>query len=297
MTTLDVSKNTALERLWCYDNRLMALDLSNNTQIRVLNIGNHNISPFLVSKDQAGNYIIDLKDYMSSDQLSNVSVSNVEGAAYSPSTGIITISPDIYYSEDGIIKYTYDTGKGNLNVNISGLTTSFSKPEIISDSSSSSLPDAVYYELYDDYLFIQCSGAWPMDFNIISGETPQGLVFQGLGGNQREYIIDDNGDKNGCVFISGIPTQAGTFKFTVQASNLFGAVSKDFTLVVQEDQHNPPSISPDLVPGANIDFNQKCSLQVKVSKGKRPITFSISEGKLPNALSVDTEYGTIIDTP
>ena len=36
LTTLDVSKNTMLERLWCYDNQLTTLDVSKNTKLTKL---------------------------------------------------------------------------------------------------------------------------------------------------------------------------------------------------------------------------------------------------------------------
>lgn len=63
---------------------------------------------------------------------------------------------------------------------------------------------------------------------------------------------------------------------------------------MSEDQHNPPSINSPYLPECTI--NQWYAVQVGIS-GKRPITFSISDGELPEGLDIDSESGLISGTP
>ena len=53
ITTLDVSQNTALERLWCTDNQLTALDVSKNTALTDLYCYNNPLTALDVSKNTA----------------------------------------------------------------------------------------------------------------------------------------------------------------------------------------------------------------------------------------------------
>ena len=51
LTTLDVSKNTMLERLWCYDNQLTTLDVSKNTMLERLWCYDNQLTTLDVSKN------------------------------------------------------------------------------------------------------------------------------------------------------------------------------------------------------------------------------------------------------
>ena len=53
ITTLDVSQNTALEKLWCTDNQLTALDVSKNTALTGLYCYNNPLTALDVSKNTA----------------------------------------------------------------------------------------------------------------------------------------------------------------------------------------------------------------------------------------------------
>ncbi len=51
LTSLDVSKNTKLERLCCYDNSLTSLDVSKNTELDMLWVSNNELTSLDVSKN------------------------------------------------------------------------------------------------------------------------------------------------------------------------------------------------------------------------------------------------------
>ena len=53
LTSLDVSKNTALTDLWCMDNQLTALDVSRNTALTRLGCSNNKLTSLDVSRNGA----------------------------------------------------------------------------------------------------------------------------------------------------------------------------------------------------------------------------------------------------
>lgn len=58
----------------------------------------------------------------------------------------------------------------------------------------------------------------PTTYSVISGALPDGLTLASVSGNKGR--------------ISGTPTAAGTFNFTLRATNEFGAADKAFSIVI-----------------------------------------------------------------
>ena len=271
LTELDLSKNTALTELYCGGNSLMALDLSNNTALTELDC-DQDFEDFLVSEDEDGYYIIDLNKYMSSEQIKNVS-----NVIKDPWKGFTPLSYDqgvIKFASNDVsmISYSYNTGQGNMIVEIRRFITPLSKPKIISNS----LPDATVNEWYS--MQVDVSGTWPITFSISQGKLPEGL-----------NIDSDSG------LISGTPTEIGTFTFTIKAVNKIGEASKDFTLTVNETETPSISIitSPEL---SDATQNQEYSVTLEAT-GDTPITWALDEGSsLPEGLTLSPE-GVISGTP
>ena len=70
LTSLDVSKNMALKRLYCHNNQLTSLDVSKNTALDELNCGSNQLTSLDVSKNMA------LENFnCSSNQLANLDIS------------------------------------------------------------------------------------------------------------------------------------------------------------------------------------------------------------------------------
>ena len=77
LTSLDVSKNTALKELYCYNNKLSSLDVSNNTALEKLNCCQNSLSSLDVSKNTA------LKDLTCQDNnLTSLDVTQNTGLVY-----------------------------------------------------------------------------------------------------------------------------------------------------------------------------------------------------------------------
>ncbi len=57
LTSLDVSKNTALTNLYCYDNRLTSLEVSKNTVLTVLRCSGNQLTSLDVTKNTALTYL------------------------------------------------------------------------------------------------------------------------------------------------------------------------------------------------------------------------------------------------
>ena len=57
LTTVDLSKNTALKTLYCYNNQLKALDLSKNTELQTLRCANNQLASLALDKNVNLNYV------------------------------------------------------------------------------------------------------------------------------------------------------------------------------------------------------------------------------------------------
>ena len=71
LTSLDVSKNTALKELYCYNNQLTALDVSKNTALRHLSCRNNQLTSLDVSNNTALSYL-----HCDRNQLTSLNVSD-----------------------------------------------------------------------------------------------------------------------------------------------------------------------------------------------------------------------------
>ena len=91
--------------------------------------------------------------------------------------------------------------------------------------------------------------------------------------------------------ISGVPRPAGTFQFTVKASNLLQSGSQDYTIVI----NNAPTITTTaLAPGqTGVAYTQTIAVQ----DGTAPYTFLVSAGSLPPGVSLAAPSGVISGTP
>jgi hypothetical protein len=116
------------------------------------------------------------------------------------------------------------------------------------------------------------TGASPFTFSITSGSLPPGLSLNQTSPNS--------------AVITGTPTQAGNFPFTVQATDNFGNfMTKQYVLPVLS--MNTPAQAGQ---GAAYAF------QFTVAGGTAPYTFAIVSGTLPAGLSMSSA-GVVSGTP
>ncbi len=92
--------------------------------------------------------------------------------------------------------------------------------------------------------------------------------------------------------ISGIPTTAGTFNFTVRVRDaLLRTDDQPLTIIVAA----APNISTTTLPSGTV--GAAYSQAVSVTGGQGPFTWSISAGSLPNGLTQNTSTGAISGNP
>jgi len=118
------------------------------------------------------------------------------------------------------------------------------------------------------------TGTTPITFSISAGALPAGISLNA-----------------GSGVISGTPTAAGTFNFTVQASNSAGSVTKAFTVTV----NSAPSITTSS-PMTSGTLGVAYSLTLSAT-GTGPITWSVIAGSLPAGLALNAASGVISGTP
>jgi len=134
---------------------------------------------------------------------------------------------------------------------------------------TTSLPDGVMHQAYPTVQIEATNGVKPYTFSLVSGSgnLPPGLT------------LNSNGT------ISGTPTQAGTFSFTVQVRDRENKIAiKRFSITIQP---NKPKITTEFLPYGQV--NQSYCAVVTASGGKPPYTYTVSE--LPSGLSYDTNCG------
>lgn len=114
-------------------------------------------------------------------------------------------------------------------------------------------------------------------FSIISGNLPQGIVFNG------GQITGDS------VSISGTPTEGGQFTFTVQVEDPLGDFQrKTYVMrVINIDTQSFPSGS----------LNAHYSQTLQQTGAKTPVSWQVQSGQLPPGLALNEETGEISGTP
>ena len=130
----------------------------------------------------------------------------------------------------------------------------------------SPLPDGVvdlpYSFAFNGY------GEFPYVWEVLGGGLPPGLY------------LDTDG------VLSGTPTTAGTYSFSVQASNAHGADTRLYTLTV----YQRPVITTTTLGYARLGTAYSSTL---TAIGTMPITWFITDGRLPTGLFLDQFSGII----
>ena len=133
-----------------------------------------------------------------------------------------------------------------------------------------SLPDAYFDEYYEFYLKYK-GGKGPYSVSLISGELPQGLVY------------DPETKK-----ISGIPIEEKKISLTFQISDSIGSkiVQKEFLHINVENRSI--KLSPEKIPNGKI--NNYYEINFDVEKGQPKYKWEIVSGFIPDGLTFTTEY-------
>jgi len=117
-------------------------------------------------------------------------------------------------------------------------------------------------------------GTQPITWEKVSGNLPGGLALSAAGA------------------ITGTPTAAGTFNFTVKATNSEGNVQKALSIIVVEP--TPPTITTTTLAQGETETEYSATLE---ATGTQPITWEKVSGNLPDGLTLNTTTGVISGTP
>ena len=125
---------------------------------------------------------------------------------------------------------------------------------------------------------LQASGGYtPYIWNLVAGALPQGLSLDPATG-----------------VISGMPTMAGLYGFTIQLNDAqFTAISG--TLSINVAIASSPEIITTELPSGVVDTAYTAAIQAV--GGIEPYAWAITEGALPEGLTLDPETGAISGTP
>ena len=178
-------------------------------------------------------------------------------------------------STDGVISGTPSTA-GTFDFSVQAMNDAGSTTQALSITiilppaiTTTILPDGVVNTEYNTTL--TATGTAPINWWLINGNLPIGLM------------LSENGR------ISGIPTAAGTFNFTVRASNNAGNDTKNLTIIIIE----PPAIITTTLPNGTIGISYEQRL---IATGTAPIEWSLASGNLPIGLTLSLD-GTISGIP
>ena len=155
-------------------------------------------------------------------------------------------------------------------------------------TTSSPLPDGTTGTEYPP-VQLEAAGSTPLNWIILSGNLPNGLKLTSSG------------------LITGIPTAAGTFRFTVLVQNSYGDYTKEFTITIKPgrgitdtspDVGDNDGIKPDIIAmyvlrNGYIGTSYTANLY---AEGTRAISWRRIEGILPPGLTLNSN-GTITGTP
>jgi outer membrane protein OmpA-like peptidoglycan-associated protein len=113
-------------------------------------------------------------------------------------------------------------------------------------------------------------------YSISAGTLPAGLSLNSSTGE-----------------ITGTPTAAGEFTFTIKAENTDGSDLVEFTIVVSSVS-NPPVFTDDTIA---LSATVGTAYSDSVAASGTGVTYSVDEGLLPYGLTLDSSTGAITGTP
>lgn len=117
-----------------------------------------------------------------------------------------------------------------------------------------------------------------LTYSVSSGSLPPGMEL-------NDHVLSNDAN------LENVPTTAGTYSFTISATNDETTVTRDYTLVID------PGIAIATTSLAAGKVGSSYNQAISVTNVIDPVTFSISAGSLPAGLSINEDSGQISGTP
>ena len=195
-----------------------------------------------------------------------------------------TLPPGIsLHATTGVLNGT-PSSAGTYNFTVvaaSGLTNGSQAYTVVINSAiritTASLPAGQVAVPYSQTIAVS-GGTSPYVFSVSTGSLPAGLSLASATGS-----------------VSGTPTKAGSFSFTVQVTDHIGATAtQTYTLTVSAVSL-PVITTTSPLPNGTIGFSYSATLAA--TGGTTPYAWSIASGALPAGLALNATTGTIAGTP
>src|SRR5271170_2728901 len=164
-----------------------------------------------------------------------------------------------------------------LVIGCAGVVTPHSGTAVISITTSS-LPSAKQQTQYSATLTVT-GGTAPYAWSMVSGSLPTGLSFASSGA------------------ISGMPSQTGSFSFTVKVSDSSSPAltAQEQLSITVSSATNTIQITSSTVPSGKAGVAYSGTLTA--TGGTSPYTWTVSSGTLPTGLTLNSASGLIAGTP
>ncbi|MBQ7169601.1 MAG: putative Ig domain-containing protein [Synergistaceae bacterium] len=201
------------------------------------------------------------------------------GLSCNESTGTISGTP----TQAGSFTFTatasnnYGSDQASFTLTIAANTPAGYAPNIV----TTTLTIPKLNQSYSQYIYAE--GTKPITFSL-SGNVPPGLSISDTTSSLYP----------GAALISGTPTRAGSYTFTITAKNDYGTASGTITFTIEASSTDPEITTDSIVDGyVGQYFSQTMTA---TSTPSSLISWAVSSGSLPSGLSI-SRYGTITGTP
>ena len=189
------------------------------------------------------------------------------GLTLNSSTGVISGTP----STSGSFAFTVQVADALAQTATKALSISVTAPLAVV---TASLPGGTQGVAYTATL-VASGGTLPLSWSVITGTLPAGLTLNASMG-----------------VISGTPSAAGSFAFTVQVAD---ALAQTATKALSISVAAPLAVVTTSLPGGTVGVAYTATLSA--SGGTLPLSWSVSTGALPAGLTLDASTGVISGTP
>ena len=202
------------------------------------------------------------------------------GLSLDPDTGAITGTPTAAGPYNFTVTATDSASPANTGTAAYSLTVNAPASAFVFSPSAGTLPVATQGTSYSETVSVT-GGTAPYTYSL-TGTLPAGLIFD-----------------PGTGKVTGTPTTAGTYSFTVTATD--SASQANTGAAVYSLTVNAPASTFVFSPGAGSlakgTVGKTYSKTIAVTGGTAPYSYAVSSGALPAGLSLDAATGKITGKP